>query len=50
MNSVKQTPKKDGVKRVATRKSKATATQYDEAFDTLAAFLFEQYRKSKEEV
>ena len=31
-------------------KPKVTAKQYDEAFDSLAAFLFEQYRKSKEEV
>jgi hypothetical protein len=50
MNTVKQTPKKDGLKRVAPRRPKVTATQYDEAFDSLAAFLFERYRKSKEEV
>jgi len=31
-------------------KPKATAKQFDEAFDSLATFLFEQYRKYKEEV
>lgn len=32
------------------KKPKATAKEFDEAFDSLAAFLFEQYRKYKEEV
>jgi hypothetical protein len=31
-------------------KPKPTTKQFDEAFDSLAAFLFEQYRKSKQEV
>jgi hypothetical protein len=29
---------------------KATAKQYTEAFDTFAVFLFEQYRKYKQEI
>lgn len=32
------------------KKPRATSIQYDEAFDSLAVFLFEQYRKHKEEI
>lgn len=31
-------------------KQKPTAKQYTEAFDSFATFLFEQYRKYKEEI
>jgi hypothetical protein len=50
MSSAKQIPEKDDIKQQIALKPKATAKQYDEAFDSLAAFLFEQYRKSKEKV
>lgn len=49
MSAPKHEPNKDAEQPTAPN-PKITAKQYDEAFDSLAAFLFEQYRKYKEEV